>query len=81
MKVERNSSLVCFDSIEEFLDSYVSLSIQLNELGNETADSKISDSTYFKGRKLLWESGFSLQQKLRHELLSVLPKKQTTLHI
>ncbi|MDD2366068.1 MAG: hypothetical protein PHN84_07885 [Desulfuromonadaceae bacterium] len=81
MKIDRMAGQIEFDSTEELLDSFVSLSIQLNDFGNETYNSLVDDPWYFKGRKLLWESGFALRQQLRHELLSALPQKRIVLHI
>lgn len=75
MKVNRPIYTVTFDSTEELLDAFVALSVRLSEFGSETADDPIKDVPYLQARKLLWESGFSLQRLLRHELLLILGEK------
>lgn len=67
-----------FASSEQLLDLYAALSVQLDRLGEDILST--DDFILNRAKKLLWESGFSLQQGLRHELLSVLLEKQTVPH-
>lgn len=70
---------ISFKSSEQALDLFYTLAIQLNSLGEEILLTE--DALVNRAKKLLWESGFSLLQALRRELLSTLPEKQISLRI